>query len=75
MEPSASAGRLLAAATRLLPVADQGRYAREFESELWELAARGTSRSEQIRYGLRQAARVAELRGIALSPRSRSASP
>jgi hypothetical protein len=75
VEPSASAGRLLAAATRVLPAADQDRYSREFESELWDLAAQGASRSEQLRYGLRQAAHVAQLRDSALSPRRRSAAP
>ena len=75
VEPSVSAGRLVAAATRLLPAADQERYAREFESELWELAARGASPAEQVRYSLRQALHVAELRNAALGPRSQSASP
>ncbi len=38
------AGRLVAAATRLLPAADQARFGEEYRSELWELAAAGAAR-------------------------------
>ncbi len=70
-----SAGRLLMAASRLLPPSDRVRYAEEYESELWELASAGASRAEQLRYAKRQALRAAQVRGEVLAPRSKSAAP
>ena len=72
-----TAGRLLAAAARLLPPADRDRYAEEYQSELWELAQSGTGhgRRRQLGYALRQF-RSAPRTGMALrSPRRRSAAP
>ena len=48
------AWRLAGAATRLLPARERARYAEEFRSELWELAAAGTSRRTQQAYAARQ---------------------
>lgn len=70
-----SAGRLLMAASRLLPPSDRARYAEEYQSELWELASAGASRAEQLRYATRQALRAAQVRGEVLAPRSKSAAP
>ncbi len=41
------AGRLLAAAARLLPAADRARYGEEYRSELWEIAHARQSRRRQ----------------------------
>jgi hypothetical protein len=73
--PSASASRLLAVTSRLLPPSDRDRYAREFASELWDQAAVGETSAGQLRYASRQGIRVMQLRGLILSPRRESASP
>jgi len=70
-----SASRLLAAATRLLPVADRARYAEEYRSELWEIAHAGQPRRSQIRYAARQAASSLRLRAELRAARRRKASP
>jgi hypothetical protein len=49
-----SAAGLLAAAVRLLPAADRGRYDEEYRSELWDLAQAGAGRLGQLRYALCQ---------------------
>jgi hypothetical protein len=72
---ASSAGRLLAAAARLLPAADRGRYAEEYRSELWEIASTGTGRLQQVRYAVSQLARAAHLRAAVMTPRRRNASP
>ena len=72
---SSPAGRLLRAASWLLPPSDRARYAREYDSELWELASAGAGRVGQLLYALRQALRAVQIRRVLLSPRSRSAGP
>jgi hypothetical protein len=69
-----TAGRLLAAVTRLLPATDCDRYGEEFRSELWEIASAGATRRRQIGYAVRQTVRIAQLRGSLLTPRRRHAS-
>jgi hypothetical protein len=70
-----SANRLLGAATRLLPAANQARYAEEYRSELWEIAYAGHPRRSQLRYASRQVVSSLHLRAELLSPHRRKASP
>jgi hypothetical protein len=71
---TAPAGRLVGAAARLLPAPYRARYGEEYRSELWELAAAGGGRSQQIRYALHQVSRVVSLRFELRTPRRRKAS-
>jgi len=70
-----SAGRLLAAAARLLPAGDRGRYREEFSSELWDLAQVGGGRCQQFRYTGSQIVRLVQVRAAVLAPRRRGVSP
>jgi drug/metabolite transporter (DMT)-like permease len=72
---SAAAGGVLSAASWLLPPSDRARYAREYDSELWELASAGAGRAGQLLYALRQALCAVQIRRVLLSPRSRSVGP
>lgn len=63
---------LLAAAARLLPATDRGRYAEEYQAELWDLAQAGAGRVQQLRYALRQFRNVVSVRVALRSPRRRS---
>jgi hypothetical protein len=70
------AGRLLAIATRLLPVRDRARYADEFRSELWEIAHAGAGRRRaQLAYAARQVMSAWRLRAELRVPRRRRAAP
>jgi hypothetical protein len=71
---AALAVRAAAAATRLLPAADRARYDDEYRSELWDLAAAGAGRRQQILCALRQLYATVPLRFAILAPR-RKASP
>jgi hypothetical protein len=68
-----SATGLMAAAVRLLPAADRGRYAAEYLSELWDLAQFGAGRLGQLRYAFRQLVRALPMRLALRAPRRRSA--
>jgi hypothetical protein len=70
-----AAGRLAAAATRLLPTADRPRYGGEFRSELWELAEAGAGRRQQLLCALRQFRCAVPLRFAVHATRTRKASP
>jgi hypothetical protein len=72
---ASSAADLLAAATRLLPAADRGRYAEEYQSELWDLAQCGAGRLRQLGYALRQLLRALPMGRVLRSPRRRSVAP
>ena len=72
---ASSAADLLAAATRLLPAADRGRYAEEYQSELLDLAQCGAGRLRQLGYALRQLLRALPMSRVLRSPRRRSAGP
>ena len=72
---SSPAGRLLKAASWLLPPSDRARYGREYEVELWELAHAGAGRVSQLLYAQRQTLRAAQVRHVLLAPRSRSVGP
>jgi DNA-binding NarL/FixJ family response regulator len=63
-----------AAATRLLPAAERARYGEEYRSELWELAATGAGRRQQIRCAMSQLRCAVPLRFAVLAPRRRKAS-
>jgi hypothetical protein len=67
--------RIATVATRLLPAVDRARYDEEYHSELWELAAAGKPRGQQIRCALRQFRCAVPLRFVVLAPRRRKASP
>jgi hypothetical protein len=69
------ASRLAAVAARLLPAADRSRYAEEYWSELWDLAAAGAARRLQVRHALWLAVRALEMRGALREPRRRNAAP
>jgi hypothetical protein len=70
-----TAGRLLAAATHLLPAADRAQYAEEFRSELWEIAHVGGRRRAQLAYAARQLMAGGRLRAELRVPRRRGATP
>jgi hypothetical protein len=70
-----SARRLVAVAARLLPAADRARYGEEYHSELWDLAAAGAGRRQQIGYAARQLYSAVPVHFAILSPRRRKASP
>jgi len=70
-----SAGRLVAAAARLLPVGEQDRYAEEFRSELWEIARAGGRRPTQLAYATRQVIAAWRLRAELRVPQRRGAAP
>lgn len=70
-----SATGLLAAAVRLLPAADRGRYAAEYLSELWDLAQFGAGRLGQLRYAFCQLVRALPMRLALRGARRRSAAP
>jgi hypothetical protein len=70
-----SAGRLLAAAARLLPRADRGRYTEEFQSELSDLVAAGAGRRAQLAYAARLLAAARSLRVELRAPRRERAAP
>ncbi|GGN35331.1 hypothetical protein FHR83_006159 [Actinoplanes campanulatus] len=53
VRPARMAARLTRGAARVLPAGARSRYADEFASELYELAAAGASRAAQVIYGLR----------------------
>jgi hypothetical protein len=67
-----SAGRLAAAAARLLPASERARYAEEFRSELWEIA-QADSRRAQLAYAARQLVAARRLRAGLQVPRRRGA--
>lgn len=70
------AGRLLAAATRLLPAGDRARYAEEFRAELWEIAHAGASRRRaQLTYAAQQVMSAWRLSAELRVPRRRRAAP
>jgi len=69
-----SARRLVEVASRLLPTTDRARYSKEYRSELWDLAAAGAGRRQQIGYALRQFRCAVPLRFAVLSPHRRKAS-
>jgi hypothetical protein len=70
-----SARRLVAVAARLLPAADRARYGEEYRSELWDLAAAGVGRCQQIGYAARQLYWAVPVHFALLGPRRRKASP
>jgi hypothetical protein len=67
------AGRLLAAAARLLPAGDRARYAEEFRSELAEIARARAGRRPQLAYAARQVMSARRLRTDLRAPRRRRA--
>lgn len=73
--PASPAGRLLTALACLLPATDRERYREEYRSELWEIAADGAGRCQQLRYVARQTLRVGHLRCAVLASRRRRALP
>ena len=64
---------LLAAAARLVPVADRPRYAAEFRAELADIAAAGGNRRAQVAYAARLVAAAPRLRIELKVPRRRRA--
>jgi hypothetical protein len=65
-----STGRLLVLiATRLLPLSDRGRYAEEFDGELWDLAEAHAGWWRQTAYASRLLARALHLRFVLKAPR------
>jgi hypothetical protein len=72
--PGLSAGRLVAAAARLLPVRERARYAEEFRAELWEIAQAGGRRA-QLAYAVRQVMAAWRLSAELRVPRRRGAAP
>ncbi len=66
-----SAGRLLAAAVRVLPTADRVRYAEEYRSELWEIARAGQPRHSQLLYAFLQVVSSLRLRAELRASRQR----
>jgi hypothetical protein len=70
-----TAGRLVLAATRLLPVQERSRYTEEFESELWEIAQAGGGRRAQLAYAARQVMAARRLRAGLRVMRRRGAVP
>jgi hypothetical protein len=72
---AAPAVRLVAGAARLLPAADRPRYREEYHNELWEMAATGAGRRQQLAYAIRQVLRIMPLRFAVLTPRRRGARP
>ncbi|MFD0686025.1 hypothetical protein [Actinomadura fibrosa] len=60
-------------AVRMLPSADRPRYAEEFRSELWELAAADAGRWRQVRHAVRLLVRAPLLRRELTRPRARRA--
>jgi hypothetical protein len=70
-----TAGRLVVAATRLLPVRERARYTEEFESELWDIAQAGGGRRAQLAYAARQVMAARRLRTGLRVPRRRGAVP
>ena len=60
--PVRAADWLLVATARVVPVAERGRYAEEFRSELWELAAGGGGTVAQVSYAVRLLAGCVRLR-------------
>lgn len=61
-------------AARMLPAAEQARYAEEFCAELLDMAEAGTSRWKQALYAARQVGRVPHLRAGLKAPRRNRAS-
>ncbi len=63
-------------AARLLPAAQETRYAEEFCAELCDLAEAGASRWKQLLYATRQIQQIPGLRaGLRSAPRWNRASP
>ena len=70
-----SASRLLAATAMLLPAVDRDRYARDFQSELWEIAHAGAGRHKQLAHAFRVAISAGHLHAELRSPRRRKTAP
>lgn len=64
-----SAARLLAAATGLLAASARARYSEEYRAELWEIAAAGGGRRQQLLYAVRQVRSAWRLRTALGIPR------
>lgn len=62
MAASKAADQVVAWAIRVLPADGRGRYAEEFRSELWGLAAAGNGRISQLRYAVLQLVCILSLR-------------
>jgi hypothetical protein len=75
VQTAAPARGLVVAASWLLPAALRARYGEEYRSELWDLAAAGAGRRQQLGYALRQFRCAVPLRFAVLSPRHRRAAP
>ncbi len=69
------AGRLVAAAARVLPVGDRTRYAEELRSELWEIARAGGGWRPQLGHAARLVIAAPRLRAGLRIPRRRGAVP
>ncbi|GAB3657197.1 hypothetical protein GCM10027589_17100 [Actinocorallia lasiicapitis] len=69
VQVSRQARKLTGAATGLLPIEHRARYNEEFAAELWDLAAAGAGRRQQLAYATRQLVRALHLRA-ALTPHS-----
>jgi hypothetical protein len=69
------AGRLVTAAAQMLPAADRSRFAAEYRSELWHLAAADEGRWKQLKYAARQLTRAVPLRLALVAARGRKATP
>jgi hypothetical protein len=67
--------RVAGTAARLLPARDRARYAEEYRSELFELAAAGEPRRRQALYALRLLRTAPALRLELRAPRRRKAGP
>jgi len=70
-----SACRLTIVAAWLLPAGQRARYGEEYRSELYDLAAGGAGRRQQLGYALRLLGRAGPLRLAVLAPRRGKASP
>jgi hypothetical protein len=70
-----AAGRLVAAAARLLPERERAQYTEEFLSELWEIAHVGGRRRAQLAYAARQVSSARRLRAELRVPQRRGAAP
>lgn len=75
VETARFAGRLVAAAARILPVMDQVRYGEEFRAELAEVARAGGGRWYQTAYAVRLLASAWSLRAELRDPQQRRALP
>jgi hypothetical protein len=70
-----SAVGLIVTAARLLPAAERGRYAEEYQSELRGMTQAGTGRIGQLQYGLRQLCHALPMIIVLRSPRRTGAVP